>query len=203
MSIFLRRCTLHLVNPSAVPTFIKRVQKGFEPSAVAYSQTQTQTLGQTFSMFVGSTGAGSSEPEGRAQHAAHSAQLWLTHISKHCPALYKAHIGEFSKAIADERNARLVEACLHALAAAAAWDEKLAPTDKCVLCGVLVSLCGKGVDPWFSGGQTYGRAGDAVRYGITPATCEVRGAVDRVHAECGGAVRAGRRREFAALISLS
>ncbi|EIW55568.1 uncharacterized protein TRAVEDRAFT_73422 [Trametes versicolor FP-101664 SS1] len=130
MSIFLRRCTLHLVNPSAVPTFIKRVQKGFEPSAVAYSQTQTQTLGQTFSMFVGSTGAGSSEPEGRAQHAAHSAQLWLTHISKHCPALYKAHIGEFSKAIADERNARLVEACLHALAAAAAWDEKLAPTDK-------------------------------------------------------------------------
>lgn len=147
MSIFLRRCTLHLVNPSAVPTFIKRVQKGFEPSAVAYSQTQTQTLGQTFSMFVGSTGAGSSEPEGRAQHAAHSAQLWLTHISKHCPALYKAHIGEFSKAIADERNARLVEACLHALAAAAAWDEKLAPIDKCVSCDVLVLLCGKGVDP--------------------------------------------------------
>ncbi|KAI0336697.1 hypothetical protein GY45DRAFT_1315302 [Cubamyces sp. BRFM 1775] len=128
MSIFLQRATLHLVNSSSIPTFIKRVQKGFEPSAVAYSQTQTQTLGQTFSMFV--SGAGSNEPEGRAQHAAHSAQLWLTYLSKHCPAVYKAHVGEFSKAIADERNARLVEACLQALAAVASWDAKLAPSDK-------------------------------------------------------------------------
>ncbi|KAI0777199.1 hypothetical protein BD413DRAFT_514292 [Trametes elegans] len=128
MATFLRRSTLHLVNSSSVPTFVKRVQKGSEPSAVAYSQTQTQALGQTFSMFVGNTG--SSEPEGRAQHAAHAAQLWLTYVSKHCPALYKAHVGEFSKAIADERNSRLVEVCLHALAAAAGWDAKLAPSDK-------------------------------------------------------------------------
>ncbi|KAI8986667.1 armadillo-type protein [Trametes punicea] len=131
MSILLRRATLHIVNPSSIPTFIKRVQKGFEPSAVAYSQTQTQNLGQTFSMFVGAGAqAGSTEPEGRAQHAAYAAQLLLTYVSKHCPALYKAHIGEFAKAIADERNARLVEVCLHALAAAAAWDAKVAPTDK-------------------------------------------------------------------------
>ncbi|CDO77959.1 hypothetical protein BN946_scf184971.g9 [Trametes cinnabarina] len=132
MSILLRRATLHIVNSSSVPTFIKRVQKGYEPSPVAYSQSQSQTLGQTFSMFVGENGSGggSSEPEGRAQHAAYAAQHWLTYVSKHCPALYKAHIGEFSKAIADEKNARLVEACLHALAAAAAWDAKLAPSDK-------------------------------------------------------------------------
>ncbi|KAH9849574.1 armadillo-type protein [Lenzites betulinus] len=126
MSTFLRRATLHIVNPSSIPTFVKRMQKGFEPSAVAYSQTQTQTLGQTFSMFS----AGAGEPEGRAQHAAHSAQLWMAYVSKHCPTLYKAHVGEFTKAIADERNARLVEACLHALAAAAAADAKLAPSDK-------------------------------------------------------------------------
>ncbi|OSD08806.1 hypothetical protein PYCCODRAFT_1380708 [Trametes coccinea BRFM310] len=130
MSILLRRATLHIVNSSSIPTFIKRVQKGSEPSAVAYSQTQSQTLGQTFSMFVGNGNGGSSEPEGRAQHAAYAAQLWLTYVSKHCPALYKAHIGEFSKAIADEKNARLVEVCLHALASAAAWDAKLAPADK-------------------------------------------------------------------------
>lgn len=130
MSTFLRRATLHIVNPSSIPTFVKRMQKGFEPSAVAYSQTQTQTLGQTFSMFS----AGAGEPEGRAQHAAHSAQLWMAYVSKHCPTLYKAHVGEFTKAIADERNARLVEACLHALAAAAAADAKLAPSDKCVFC---------------------------------------------------------------------
>ncbi|KAI0371302.1 hypothetical protein BV20DRAFT_1120710 [Pilatotrama ljubarskyi] len=129
MTTFLLRATLHFVNASSIPTFIKRVQKGFEPAAVAYSQTQSQSLGQTFSMFVGSE-AGTSEPEGRAQHAAHSAGLWLTYVSKHCPALYKAHVGEFSKAIADERNVRLVEACLQALASAAAWDAKLAPSDK-------------------------------------------------------------------------
>ncbi|KAI0824810.1 armadillo-type protein [Trametes gibbosa] len=126
MSTFLRRATLHILNPSSIPTFIKRMQKGFEPSAIAYSQTQTQTLGQTFSMFT----AGAGEPEGRAQHAAHSAQLWMSYVSKHCPALYSAHVGEFTKAIADERNARLVETCLHALATAAAWDPKLAPSDK-------------------------------------------------------------------------
>ncbi|KAI0698060.1 armadillo-type protein [Cerioporus squamosus] len=110
MSVFLRRSSLHIVNQSSIPTFVKRVQKGFEPSSVAYSQTQP--------------------PEGRAQQTAHAAQVWMTYISKHCPAIYKAHIGEFSKAIADERNARLVEVCLHAMAAAAMSDAKLAPSDK-------------------------------------------------------------------------
>lgn len=126
--IFIRRSSLHIVNHSSIPTFVKRVQKGSEPlSSVAYSQTQP-SADQSFSIFA----AGNSEPEGRAQLTARAAQLWLTYISKHCPTMYKAHIGEFSKAIADERNARLVEVCLHALAAAATADAKLAPSDKCV-----------------------------------------------------------------------
>ncbi|PIL27726.1 hypothetical protein GSI_10879 [Ganoderma sinense ZZ0214-1] len=125
MTIVLRRASLHIVNQSSIPTLIKRVQKGSEPlSSVAYSQTQSQN-NQSFSMW-----AGGAEPEGRAQQAAHAAQTWMTFVSKHCPALYKAHIGEFSKAIADEKNARLVEVCLHALAAAAMWDAKIAPSDK-------------------------------------------------------------------------
>ncbi|TBU45152.1 armadillo-type protein [Dichomitus squalens] len=126
MTIFLRRATLHIINQSSIPTLIKRVQKGSEPpSSVAYSQTQSQNI-QTFSMYA----AGGSEPEGRTQQAAHAAQVWMTFVSKHCPALYKAHIGEISKAIADERNTRLVEVCLHALAATAMWDPKSAPSDK-------------------------------------------------------------------------
>ena len=128
MTIFLRRASLHIVNQSSIPTFIKRVQKGSEPpSSVAYSQTQSQNI-QSFSMYA----AGGSEPEGRTQQAAHAAQMWMTFVAKHCPALYKAHIGEISKAVADEKNTRLVEVCLHGLAAAARWDPKSAPTDKCV-----------------------------------------------------------------------
>ena len=56
----------------------------------------------------------------------------LTYISKHCPGLYKLHVGELVKAIADERNPMLVEVSLQALSAAVRWDEKLAPHDKSV-----------------------------------------------------------------------
>ncbi|EMD34698.1 hypothetical protein CERSUDRAFT_116889 [Gelatoporia subvermispora B] len=61
---------------------------------------------------------------------AHHAQTWMTHVSKHCPAIHKSHVSELSKAVADERNARLVEVALQALAAVAGWDAKLAPSDK-------------------------------------------------------------------------
>ncbi|TCD68846.1 hypothetical protein EIP91_009560 [Steccherinum ochraceum] len=61
---------------------------------------------------------------------ARHAESWLTFISKHLPALYKLHIGELTKAIADERNPKLVEIALQALSATAVWDSKLAPTDK-------------------------------------------------------------------------
>ncbi|KAG6836734.1 hypothetical protein H0H93_004140 [Arthromyces matolae] len=54
----------------------------------------------------------------------------LKYISKHSPALYKSHIGELTKAIADEKNTSTVEPCLHALAGVLQWDPKLAPTDK-------------------------------------------------------------------------
>ncbi|KAF8869879.1 armadillo-type protein, partial [Infundibulicybe gibba] len=58
------------------------------------------------------------------------AQTLLTCASKHVPALFKAHIGELAKAIADEKNALLVEVCLQALAGVVKWDGALAPTDK-------------------------------------------------------------------------
>ncbi|KAI0689173.1 armadillo-type protein [Cytidiella melzeri] len=61
-----------------------------------------------------------------AQHA----QLWLVYISKHNPAMYKLHVAELTKAIADEKSTDLVEVSLQALAGVAEWDEKLAPHDK-------------------------------------------------------------------------
>ncbi|OCH91293.1 hypothetical protein OBBRIDRAFT_792457 [Obba rivulosa] len=100
MTIFLRRASLRIVNQSSIPTLVKRIQKG--------------------------EGAGTSQ----ADLIAHHAQIWMTFVSKHCPAVHKSHMSELAKAIADERNARLVEVALQALAAAATWDEKLAPIDK-------------------------------------------------------------------------
>ncbi|KAG0700591.1 armadillo-type protein [Suillus ampliporus] len=58
------------------------------------------------------------------------AQTLLTYISKHCPALYKPHISELTKAIADEKNPRLVEVGMQALAAVSRSDEALAINDK-------------------------------------------------------------------------
>ncbi|KAG2124196.1 armadillo-type protein [Suillus clintonianus] len=58
------------------------------------------------------------------------AQTLLTYISKHCPALYKPHISELTKAIADEKNPRLVEVGMQALAAVSRSDEALAVNDK-------------------------------------------------------------------------
>jgi sister-chromatid-cohesion protein PDS5 len=54
----------------------------------------------------------------------------LTHVSKHQPALYKSHVGELVKGVADERHPRLVEVALQALAAVMRWDEKAVPVDK-------------------------------------------------------------------------
>ncbi|KAF9818035.1 hypothetical protein IEO21_02996 [Rhodonia placenta] len=104
MSVFLRRASLRMVNQSSIPTLIKRVQKG-DPSG---------------------DGSGSSQ----AELIAHNAETWMRYISKHCPQLLQSHVPELAKAIADERNARLVEVCLQSLAAVANWDRKLVPSDK-------------------------------------------------------------------------
>jgi sister-chromatid-cohesion protein PDS5 len=102
MTTLLRRCTFWILNPSSIPTLIKRIQKGH--------------------------GNATSQSHATAAHA----QTLLTFISKHSPAFYKAHISELTKAIADEKNSTLVEVCLHALAGVLEWDDKLAPTDKLV-----------------------------------------------------------------------
>ncbi|KAJ8473024.1 hypothetical protein ONZ45_g16446 [Pleurotus djamor] len=100
MSSFLYRCSLRIFNQSSIPSLIKAIQRDHGKTTL-----QTQV------------------------HAAHSLTL-MTSISKHFPILYKPHIPELSKAIASEKSEKLVEASLQALAAAARFDEKLAPLDK-------------------------------------------------------------------------
>lgn len=99
-SAILRRACLRIVNQSSVPTLVKRVQKG------------------------------DGDVTAQARLMADNAQILLSFVSKHNPALYKAHVGELTKAIADEKHPRLVEVCLQALSAVAKWDESLSPSDK-------------------------------------------------------------------------
>ena len=106
MTLFLRHASLRIVNQSSVPTLIKRVQRGDSDDGIGSSQADT---------------------------LARNAQTWMNYISKHGAAIYKAHVGELSKAIADERNAKFVEVCLQALAAVANLDKKLTPSDKSVV----------------------------------------------------------------------
>lgn len=60
----------------------------------------------------------------RATHAV------LVALAKQCPAVFKTHVAEFSRALAEESNVPLVEVSLQALAAVARWDNTCAPNDK-------------------------------------------------------------------------
>lgn len=100
MSVYLRRASYLIVNQSSIPTLLKRVSK-------AYGNTHSH-----------------------AQLAANHAHSLLTYISKHSPALYKSHISELTKAIADDDNPRVAEIGLQALAGVVRWDDKLAPMEK-------------------------------------------------------------------------
>ncbi|KAJ7446638.1 armadillo-type protein [Mycena latifolia] len=56
--------------------------------------------------------------------ASENASKLLKFVSKHIPALYKSHVGELVKGVADEKHPLVVELSLQALAAVARWDEK-------------------------------------------------------------------------------
>ncbi|KII91267.1 hypothetical protein PLICRDRAFT_105332 [Plicaturopsis crispa FD-325 SS-3] len=99
MSVLLRRASLRILNQSSIPTLIKRVQ------------------------------AGNGAKTGNSEQLADHAQTLLDFASKHCPALYKSHIGELGKAIADEKNSRLVGVALQALSAVVRYDDSLAVHD--------------------------------------------------------------------------
>lgn len=110
MSTLVRRSSYSIINQSAIPTLLKRLEKGTQD------------------------GAGS-----KARYAAASAKMILVVVSKHSPALFKSHIGELSKAIADESKEKLVEISLMALSNLMRLDDKLnAAVDKYV---VFPGLC--------------------------------------------------------------
>jgi hypothetical protein len=61
-------------------------------------------------------------------------------VSKHQPGLYKTHIGELVKGVADEKHPKVVEVALQALAAVVRLDEKVVPGDKCVFFSLLPNV---------------------------------------------------------------
>lgn len=93
-----------MINQSSVPPLLRHLQRG-DSMGDGYGTSQAQLL-------------------------ANNAQTILTSISKHCPIIYKAHVGALTKAIAEEKNARLVGVCLQALSALAKCDNELVPGDK-------------------------------------------------------------------------
>ncbi|KAJ6486929.1 armadillo-type protein [Mycena sanguinolenta] len=62
--------------------------------------------------------------------AADNARKLLTYVSRHQPGLFKSHIGELVKGIADEKHPQVVELALQALTAVVKWDEKVVPAEK-------------------------------------------------------------------------
>ena len=104
MTVLLRRASLRLINQSSVPTLIKHVRNGDFSE-----QSQSQSS---------------------ADVTAKNASLILTCISKYCPAMFRSHVPELVKSVADEKHNQLVEVSLHALSALLQWDPSLTPTDK-------------------------------------------------------------------------
>jgi len=104
MTVLLRRASLRLINQSSVPTLIKHVRNGDFSE-----QSQSQSS---------------------ADVTAKNASLILTCISKYCPAMFRSHVPELMKSVADEKHNQLVEVSLHALSALLRWDPSLTPTDK-------------------------------------------------------------------------
>ena len=102
LNILLRRSSFRILNQSSIPTLIKRVSKGH------------------------------GDDDSASQITAGHARTLLRYISKHSAAMYKSHIGELMKAVADEKHEALIETSLQALAGVLNWDQKLVSTDKCV-----------------------------------------------------------------------
>jgi sister chromatid cohesion protein PDS5 len=92
MSVIHRKASLWIINISSIPSLVKRIQRAL-------------------------TEEGGDPGPSEGERIARVAKVALTFVSKHCPAIYKLHVGEFVKALADEKNARLGEVALQALAA--------------------------------------------------------------------------------------
>lgn len=91
--MFLRNASLHLINTSSIPTLLQKVANG----AINQDNPSRMT---------------------RAERAANDAQVLLTFVAKHNPALLRNHIGALLKGIGEgQKNERVITVCLQGLAA--------------------------------------------------------------------------------------
>ncbi|KAG8727483.1 hypothetical protein FRC12_022466, partial [Ceratobasidium sp. 428] len=114
MSWFLRRASLHIVNQSSVPTLVKKLRLADTPNSESQAVAgDIEGVQQTHAEII-----------------ADRAQSLLECISKFHPAVYKPHVGELIKALADEKHPKLMQYCAQALASVVRLDGTLAPTEK-------------------------------------------------------------------------
>jgi len=104
MAVLLRRASLRFINQSSIPTLIKHVRNGDFSE-----QSQSQSS---------------------AEVSAKNASTILACISRYCPAMFRPHVSELVKSVADEKHNQLVEVSLHALSALLQRDPSLTPTDR-------------------------------------------------------------------------
>ena len=108
MLTLLRQASLWIVNTSSIPTLVKMVQKAdIEPKKKGKGKQLSGAL-----------------------LAGENARHLLVMISKCIPEMFRPHLSEFVKAIADEKSPRLVECSLQALSALVKNEPSLAPGDK-------------------------------------------------------------------------
>lgn len=135
MSWFLRRASLHIVNQSSVPTLVKKLKlvetPNSESQAVAAEVEGDQHWNHNVTIELTIVpGLTIGTQQTHAEVIADRAQAVLECISKNHPAVYKPHVGELIKALADEKHPKLVQCCAQALAAVVRLDGSLAPTEK-------------------------------------------------------------------------
>lgn len=103
MKSLLLRGALCIVNTSSIPTLLQRVQRG---QGTAVTKTNL---------------------------AARHAQVLLTHITKFCPALCKAHVDDLIATVEDGKNDMTIAVALQALAGVVRLDPVLLPMNEYVV----------------------------------------------------------------------
>jgi hypothetical protein len=129
MQIFLRRCSLWLVNKSSIPILLKILGASSAQSSPTKSSNGSPSKGSPSKAVHFDHApvdlAGLTDPK-----TVDYAQQILNYISKHCAALYYSHLPQFAKEVHSKTTPALLETTLRALAAVAALGTDQTPVDR-------------------------------------------------------------------------
>ena len=124
MQAFILQCSLWIVNTSSIPTLIKRLGQGW-----AAAEKIGTTPAKLAEKKAGDTSTALSSGHMQIVMANNAAKI-LAVASKCCPAVFRPHVSELVKTIAESKAEKVVDFCLQALAAVSKSEPALAPSDK-------------------------------------------------------------------------